>query len=190
MAQATVSAFDKRYVVLPADVGGTHALVGLVAFDAERGEPTEVTFRTHRGADDAGLVAVVKALCDEVALKPQSLALAGAGFLHERAVVNSNRPGPSVPATIKLSLELDEVKRLNDFEALAYATAYLDSDSVTPRHGRAGSVGQPLDGPVVVEPRTRIGAIGAASRLIDDPPHDQTVRPALAMTIKQELKRV
>lgn len=145
--------FDERHAWLAADVGGTHARVGLVAFGPDRETPTILSHRIYKCAEYAGLDAIVRAFCDECAVKPQQLALACAGFLHEGRVVSSHLQWPIVPATLEQVLALDEVKVMNDFEALAYATAYLDRASAMPLQDP-----RPGAGPVVVVgPGTGLG---------------------------------
>ena len=157
-AQATEMPFDEQQAFLAADVGGTHARVGLIVFEAGQHAPTVLASHIYRCAEYASLDAIVRAFCDEFAVKPRRLALACAGFLHEGAVVNSNLSWPIMPAAIEKALGLDEVKVLNDFEALAHATAYLDASSVMPLHVPLNTSGQRIEGSVVVVgPGTGLG---------------------------------
>lgn len=154
---AAAPRFDEQHAWLAADVGGTHARVGLVAFGADRAAPTVLIHHVYKCADYAGLDVIVRAFCDEYAVKPRRFALACAGFLHEGRVVSSHLQWPIMPAALEQMLALDEVRVLNDFEALAYATAYLGADSVMslqdPRSG-AGLAAGPV---VVVGPGTGLG---------------------------------
>lgn len=142
---------------LAADVGGTHARIGLIAFGHGETTPNVLAYRVYKCADYSGLDAIVRAFCDTYAAKPSHLALACAGFLHEGHVVNSNLQWPVAPTALEAELGLSDVKILNDFEALAYGTAYLDATHVTSLHNpqrfeRAGT------GPVViVGPGTGLG---------------------------------
>ncbi|MEO8778211.1 MAG: glucokinase [Rhodanobacter sp.] len=142
---------------LAADVGGTHARVGLVSFGADRAAPAVLAYAVYKCAEYPSLDAIVRAFCDEYSVKPRRLALACAGFLHDGRVAGSHLQWPIVPATLEKMFALDEVKLLNDFEALAHATAYLGPEGVTPLHVprfggnlAAGSV-------VVVGPGTGLG---------------------------------
>ncbi len=141
---------------LAADVGGTHARVGLVDFRPGQGAPTVLAYRVYACSRYAGLDAIVQTFCAEFAVQPRRFALACAGFLHEGSVVNSNLAWPIVPAALEQALRLDDVAILNDFEALAYGTAYLDAGSVTPLHvpQRPGRTNGPV---VVVGPGTGLG---------------------------------
>lgn len=148
---------DVRHGWLAADVGGTHVRVGLVVFGPDRAPATVQAYRVYKCAEYPSLDAIVRAFCDEYAVKPRRLALACAGFLHDGRVVGSHLQWPIVLATFERTLALDEVKLLNDFEALAYATAYLGRDSVTPLHVPR-SDGHIAAGPVVVVgPGTGLG---------------------------------
>ena len=154
-------------VFLAADVGGTHARIGLIAFQPSRGVPTTLAYRVYKCADFASFDAIVHVFCEEFSVKPQRLALACAGFLHEGEVVNNNLRWPIVPAELEKTLALSEVKVLNDFEALAYGTAYLDHAGTITLHDprRNKSV---EEGPVVVVgPGT---GLGVAVRLPGTPP--------------------
>ena len=157
MPMGAVPCPDKRQAWLAADVGGTHARVGLVAFGPDRSTPTLLAHHVYKCAEYAGMAAIVQAFCGEYAVRPRRFALACAGFLQNGQVVSSHLPWPIVPATLEHELALDEVKLLNDFEALAYATAYLGADSVMPLHVPASAAVR-AEGPVVVVgPGTGLG---------------------------------
>ncbi|GLQ98915.1 glucokinase [Dyella mobilis] len=170
-AVSTLSAEQSTF--LAADVGGTHARIGLVAFRAGQNIPTVLAYRVYKCAEYAGLDAILRAFCDSFAVRPRRLALACAGFLLEGRVVNNNLLWPVVPADLKHSAGLDDVEVLNDFEALAYGTAYLDADNVhllhrPASHGTAGKEPAASRGPVViVGPGT---GLGVAVRLPDAQP--------------------
>ncbi|RDS86198.1 glucokinase [Dyella psychrodurans] len=142
---------------LAADVGGTHARIGLIAFEPEQNTPTVLAYRVYKCADYTGMDVIVRAFCKEFAIAPHRFALACAGFLHDGVVVNNNLRWPVVPAELRKVLTLSEVEVLNDFEALAYGTAYLESGSMTTLHNppRRAATG---NGPVViVGPGTGLG---------------------------------
>ncbi|GGA42880.1 glucokinase [Dyella nitratireducens] len=154
-------------VFLAADVGGTHARIGLIAFQPGQGVPATLAYRVYKCADFSSFDAIVRAFCDAFSVEPQRLALACAGFLHEGEVVNNNLRWPIVPADLEKTLALSEVKVLNDFEALAYGTAYLDPASAVTLHDPRRNK-QAEEGPVVVVgPGT---GLGVAVRLPGSPP--------------------
>jgi glucokinase len=149
---------------LAADVGGTHARVGLIVIRPGQDAPVILAYRVYKCAEFAGLDAIVRTFCDALAVRPRRLVLACAGFLLEGQVVNSNLAWPIVPADLKRELALSDVEILNDFEALAYGTAYLDVNSIQTLHAPLqqdhGSKG-PV---VIVGPGT---GLGVAVRLPD-----------------------
>lgn len=155
-------------VFLAADVGGTHARIGLIAFQPASSVPSTLAYRIYKCADFTSFDAIVRAFCDEFSIeKPHRLALACAGFLHEGEVVNNNLRWPIVPAELEKTLALSEVKVLNDFEALAYGTAYLDPSGVTTLHDPRRNKNADEGPVVVVGPGT---GLGVAVRLPGTPP--------------------
>lgn len=152
---------------LAADVGGTHARIGLIAFQPGRGAPATLAYHVYKCADFTGFDAIVRAFCTTFSVTPQRLALACAGFLHEGEVVNNNLRWPIVPAELEKALQLSEVKVLNDFEALAYGTAYLDQSSAFALHDPRRNKNADEGPVVVVGPGT---GLGVAVRLPGTPP--------------------
>ena len=152
---------------LAADVGGTHARIGLMAFRPGQPAPVVLAYHVYKCAEYMGLDAIVCAFCDEKAVKPYRLVLACAGFLHEGVVVNSNLQWPIVPAALEKAAGLSDIKVLNDFEALAYGTAYLDASSVTPLHNPRRDEEAATGSVVIVGPGT---GLGVAVRLPDAQP--------------------
>lgn len=163
---ATPASFSSE-PFLAADVGGTHARIGLIAFQPGSAVPAVLAYRVYKCAEHAGLDAIVRAFCDEHAVKPRRLALASAGFLHDGQVVNSNLQWPVVPAWLEAKLGLSDVNVLNDFEALAYGTAYLDASHVTPLHNPQRTEKTDTGPVVIVGPGT---GLGVAVRLPGAPP--------------------
>ena len=152
---------------LAADVGGSHARLGLVAPRSEHGAPKLLAYHTYRCADHPHLADIVRCFCAELDVQPRELVLACAGYVHAGVVVNKNLAWPVMPAVMAETLGLDGVRFLNDFEALAYATAHLDaSNTVTLK--AAPLMPEPQIGPVVIiGPGT---GLGAAVWLPGDPP--------------------
>ena len=153
---------EQRQLLLAADVGGTNARIGLVGFagrdgNAGRFVPKIVAYRVYKCDEYAGLDEIVRAFCHEHAVKPRQFALACAGLLHDGRVINSNLKWPIEPARLEQSLSLDEVRVLNDFEALAHATAHLDESSVMPLHDPRRNASEVQGAVVVVGPGTGLG---------------------------------
>jgi glucokinase len=169
-AVSTLSAEQSAF--LAADVGGTHARIGLVAFRPDQGAPAVLAYRVYKCAEFASLDAIVRTFCEAFAVRPRRLALACAGFLLEGRVVNNNLLWPVTPADLERSAGLEQVDVLNDFEALAYGTAYLDADNVQvlhrpTAHGAAGKEPAASGPVVIVGPGT---GLGVAVRLPDAQP--------------------
>lgn len=161
------SSFSEQDLFLAADVGGTHARIGLIRFKSATGTPEVLAYHVYKCADFTGFDLIVQAFCNRFAVAPRHLALACAGFLHDGAVVNNNLHWPVVPAALEKALGLSEVKVLNDFEALAYGTAYLDPGSVVTLHASRQNTAAEEGAAVVVGPGT---GLGVAVRLPGAPP--------------------
>lgn len=147
--------------LLAADVGGTHARLGFLAFDpAAAGRDNALSvlaYHVYPCRDYADLASIVRRFCDEHAIKPRRFALACAGYLHEGRVLNSNLQWPIEPAALKRELGMDDVSVLNDLVAQAHAMPHLQADSVTPLHLPV-QPGRVAEGPVVViAPGTGLG---------------------------------
>jgi len=153
------------HAFLAADVGGTHARVALVARKAGDGVPELLNYRTYRCADHPHLEDIVRCFCNETGVRPRDMVLASAGYEHAGMVVNKNLAWPIMPAQMAAALQMDEVSLLNDFEALAYATAHLnEGNTTTLKPAQSHSLAQ---GPVVIiGPGT---GLGAAVRLPGQP---------------------
>nr|WP_250901900.1 MULTISPECIES: glucokinase [unclassified Dyella] len=147
---------DAQRPFLAADIGGTHARLGLVAPQLE-GAPRVLSYRSYRCADHPHLDGIVRQFCAELDARPRELVLASAGYLHAGVVVNRNLAWPLVPATLAQELRLERVRFLNDFEALAHAIAYVDEhSSVALKTAFAPDAQQ---GPIaVIGPGTGLGA--------------------------------
>jgi glucokinase len=142
---------------LAADIGGTHARLGLIAPQAVGGAPRVLAYRVYRCADHPHLDDIVRSFCAELGARPRELVLASAGYLHAGVVVNRNLAWPLVPATLQHELRLDCVRFLNDFEALAHATAHVDEGATAEL--KAAFAPDGASGPIaVIGPGTGLGA--------------------------------
>jgi glucokinase len=145
---------------LAADVGGTHARVGLVARPAGGRRPVEVLhYHRYVGAEWSSLAAI---LTDFVAgLGPRVAGIrhcvvASAGYVLGDAIVNENLPWPVSLSEICISLGIQRLDVVNDFEAVAYATQFLDlADTVPVILGNRESAPGPV---LVTGPGTGLGS--------------------------------
>lgn len=93
------------------------------------------------------------------------MVLACAGYEHAGMVVNKNLAWPVIPTQIATARQMQEVSLLNDFEALAHATAHLDESNTTLLKPAQSNL--PVQGPVaIIGPGT---GLGAAVRLPGNP---------------------
>jgi glucokinase len=150
---------------LAADIGGTHARLALVAWPTQAGTPEVLAYEVYRCADHPHLEDLVHCFLDTVQAHPRDMVLACAGYEHAGMVVNRNLAWPVMPAQLAANLGMRQVRLLNDFEALGYATTHLAPDNTAllkPGQGKAVA-----DGPVlIVGPGT---GLGAAVRLPGSP---------------------
>lgn len=152
---------------LAADVGGTHARMALMTPGTRATGPVVLAYKVYRCADFADLAAIARAFCAELPEAPRQLVLACTGCALNGVVINESLPWPIVPAAIASALQLDDVLVLNDFEALAHATAYIDI-ARSPLVNAPAHPDKQISGPmVIVGPGT---GLGAAVRLPGSPP--------------------
>lgn len=113
-------------IMLAADVGGTHARVGLVDGAAPAGVPGIVAYERYAGADWPGLAEI---LADFLARYPghavSEASIAVAGYVRDGELVAENLRWPVRLAELRERLGLRHLRVVNDFEALAYATQFL-----------------------------------------------------------------
>lgn len=121
---------------LAADVGGTHARIGLVVGTSDVRHPVSVLHYHRYGcADWAGLTAMLQdfvarlggtphaALCARI----RHCAVACAGYVLEDAIINENLPWPVSISEIRDGLGIQQLAVINDFEAVAYATQFIET---------------------------------------------------------------
>lgn len=141
---------------LAADVGGTHVRVGRVQVRDDAARPFEVFgYRKYRCADHPSLAAI---LADFLSDGPavDDVVIASAGFpLEDGTVITANLPWALSPAAIRDALGLRAVYLVNDFEAVAHASAYVDASEVLQLTGPAQAPRAPT---LVLGPGTGLGA--------------------------------
>src|SRR5690606_2615914 len=131
---------------IAADVGGTHVRVGLVDGHDPSGF---LQYRKYACADFAGLGEVLQAflgtLGPGLAIDRGVLACAGHA-LDDGSLLSVNLPWPVVPARIREQLGFDDLRLVNDFEAVAHAVAAADAHSLLRLSGPARA----MPGPTLV----------------------------------------
>ncbi|WP_266156287.1 glucokinase [Dyella silvatica] len=144
---------------LAADVGGTHARVGLVAQQLGDAHPvTVLEYQRYACADWPSLTAVLKDFVERIGVAGQvdQCAVASAGYVLGDAIVNDNLPWPVSIRDIRTSLGIDRLAVINDFEAVAYATQFLTRADTVPI---IDTDAPPMVGPVLVMgPGTGLGS--------------------------------
>lgn len=127
---------------LSADVGGTHARVGLV-LAGTLDEPARVLhYGQYVGAEHASLDDILEhylAARREEGMDLHGMAdavIACAGYVLNDTVVNTNLPWTISTAAIRQRLGLRRVEVINDFEALAYALPDVDPTHAVTLIGR------------------------------------------------------
>jgi glucokinase len=123
---------------LAADVGGTHARIGLVVAATDGRSVTVLHYHRYSCADWSGLPAMLKDFVEQLADSPHAAlrdqlhdcAVACAGYVVDDAIVNQNLPWPVSIAEIRGTLAIRQVAVINDFEAVAHATQFIAADQV------------------------------------------------------------
>lgn len=142
---------------LAADIGGTHARVGLVRGHQDRGQVSVLAYHKYTCADYTDLEAIVRDFLEHHAQGPVKRgALACAGYVIDGVVINDNLPWKVSIDALRRDLDLSDLVLINDFEAVAYATQYLDPTSAMPLTHPAHAT--PAGAQVVVGPGTGLGS--------------------------------
>lgn len=143
--------------LLAADIGGTHARLGLVRGQHDHGRMSVLAYHKYTCTEHASLEAIVRDFLLHHAQAPVNCcALACAGYVIDGVVINDNLPWKVSIDHLRRSLQLDDLALINDFEAVAYATRYLDPASATLL---THALDQSADGAqVVVGPGTGLGS--------------------------------
>jgi glucokinase len=133
-ARSFASAADEPF--LAADVGGTHARIGLVVGTSDPRHPIKVLHYHRYGCSDwSGLAAMLQDFVAGLAqtahapLRPRirHCAVACAGYVLDDAIINENLPWPVSIREIRDGLGIQQLAVINDFEAVAYATQFIEA---------------------------------------------------------------
>lgn len=148
---------DNTPLILAADVGGTHARVGLLRPRPGGTPPVDLLAKqVYECADWSGLAGILEDFIATHASPSQVLArcaVATAGYLRDGKVIAENLHWPIVTQDLRSRLQLKRLDVVNDFEALACATRFLPASTgtaVIDATGRAGPT-------VVLGPGTGLG---------------------------------
>ncbi|RDS84400.1 glucokinase [Dyella psychrodurans] len=120
---------------LAADVGGTHARIGLVSPRPDGHRPvTVLEYRRYACAEWPSLTAVLKDFVSQlsVGVRLEHCAVASAGYVLGDAIVNDNLPWPVSIRDIRETLGISSLAVINDFEAVAYASQFVTQSDTTP----------------------------------------------------------
>lgn len=146
---------------LAADVGGTHARIGLIQPAASAadhaGRLRVLHYRTFACADYADLHDILREFIAELdGPVARHACLACAGLVRGDELINANLPWRVSISRLRSELRLDRVVLVNDFKAVAYAAHF---QGVAPSSLVAGSgTIDPAQPRLVVGPGTGLGA--------------------------------
>jgi glucokinase len=148
---------ENAWLVLAADVGGTHARIGLLQVRPGAQPPLDMlASHVYECAKWPGLGEILQDFMIHHANRRRSIvrcALAVAGYLRGDELVAENLRWPVRISELRAHLKLDCLDIVNDFEALARGTRFLsgsDSIAVIDANGATGPT-------VVVGPGTGLG---------------------------------
>ncbi|MEI7036851.1 glucokinase [Fulvimonas yonginensis] len=122
-------------LLLAADVGGTHARVGLVSRRPDGARPvTVLRYQRYVCAEWPSLAAVLQHFVAylDVSAPIEQCVVASAGYVLDDAIVNDNLAWPVSIGELRDSLPVERLAVINDFEAVAYATQFLTAADTVP----------------------------------------------------------
>jgi len=153
------SAPTRELAFLAADVGGTHARIGLVSPRPDGRRPvTVLEYRRYACAEWPSLTAVLKDFVEQLSAgtRVEQCAVASAGYVLGDSIVNDNLPWPVSIRDIRETLGIAQLAVINDFEAVAYATQFMtQSDTVPVIETSAPQMSGPV---LVMGPGTGLGS--------------------------------
>jgi glucokinase len=141
-----------------ADVGGTHARVGLVRQLRDDSSAVQVEqYDKYVCADFPNLGVLLRQFLQSVGdVDVRRVSIACAGVAVGDSLVNRNLPWPVSLAEIRAEIGISDVALVNDFEAVAYATHYLRASECVLL---AGDMEAAAQGPtLIIGPGTGLGA--------------------------------
>lgn len=146
-------------LLLAADIGGTHARVGLLSRQPDGASPvTVLRYQRYACAEWPSLAAVLQHFVTylDAPAPIGECVVASAGYVLDDAIVNDNLAWPVSIRDIRDSLALDRLAVINDFEAVAWATQFLgDADTLQVIEASAPTQRGPV---LVMGPGTGLGS--------------------------------
>ncbi|WDS35447.1 glucokinase family protein [Pseudoxanthomonas sp.] len=118
---------------IAADVGGTHVRLGLVRPTGKDLQPVEIlSYRKYACAAFPGLAQIIGDFIGGLdGTRVSRGVIASAGFpMEDGTVITANLPWRLSPREIQGELGLDDLRLVNDFEAVAYAAALVGDQEV------------------------------------------------------------
>lgn len=143
--------------LLVADVGGTFARVAL-AHVAAGAVPQLSGLRRYRCADADSLGAILADFIAGAGQTVDTAVVAIAGVLEGDELVNTNLPWPVSVADTCARAGLGGLSLINDFEAVAYAIACVQPDTLVPLNGAPDAATATAWPALVLGPGTGLGA--------------------------------
>jgi len=146
---------------LAADVGGTHARIGLIQPRTDSAvandEPLRILdYRKYACASHASLSEILLDYLRHSDVRPVGACVACAGYALGDDLINANLPWKVSISALRRDLGLERVVLVNDFQAIAYATHFHPlTDAVQIAGSAAIDLTQPR---LVVGPGTGLGA--------------------------------
>lgn len=139
-----------------ADVGGTHARIGLIRITAA-GRPTLERYERYVCADYPSLSAILREFIDSLGGQSvRAAAIACAGYCLDGTIINTNLPWTVSLGRLRADLALAEVEFVNDFEAVAYAAGHIDlGDTTLLTAAQGAALAAPM---LILGPGTGLGA--------------------------------
>lgn len=168
---------------IAADVGGTHARLGVVHMTAG-GRVAIEAFHQYACAGYASLAAILRDFIGRSAASAAHAVVAIAGRLEGDVLVNANLPWPVSVSHTRREAGVGTLALMNDFEAVAWAMPYIEPEAMS---RVCGPVRAAPGAAVVLGPGT---GLGAALRLPGPPAQvlaSEAGHAALAVGTAREL---
>ncbi|WDS35439.1 glucokinase [Pseudoxanthomonas sp.] len=153
----THSVRDDTFIA--ADVGGTHVRIGLIRPGSDISPLQVSSYRNYACNEYTGLDEIL----GDFLAQPETRhvrrgVVATAGYpMDDGRIISANLPWSLSPDTIRRTIDFDDLRIVNDFAAVAYAAAHMDSSQVLRLSGPETTPGH--DGPVLIlGPGTGLGA--------------------------------